>query len=288
MLLSGQVAATHYLSILKEKIASFPSPPGLGVILIGTHAPSHAYVTMKQKACHEVGIIPHLYSFPENCKSEDVLKQIHSLNEDPTIHGILLQLPIPGHLPMRALLEAIVPSKDVDGLHPYNMGKLLLGITDGFIPCTPLGIQKLLNYYQISPQGKHAVIVGRSNIVGKPMASLLMQNHEQANATVTLTHSQTPNISTFTQAADLLIVALGSPFFISKDMVKEGAIVIDVGINRIEDPHHPKGYRLVGDVDFASVEKKCAAITPVPKGVGPMTVAMLLHNTCQGYERSLA
>ena len=283
MILSGKIIADEIQSEIRETIASLPSPPGLAVVLIGDNPSSHAYVTMKRKACLAVGIQPFFHPLPETTSESTLLQLIHTLNDDGTVDGILVQLPLPSHMHTEKIVEAIDPSKDVDGFHPVNLGKLLLGHTGGFIPCTPLGIKILLERSQIDVAGLDVVIVGRSAIVGKPLAALLMQNAKGCNATVTVVHSQTRHLKEHTRRADLVVAAIGSPRFIQEDMIKEGAIVIDVGINREEDPEQPKGYRIVGDVDFNRVEKKCLAITPVPKGVGPMTVAMLLHNTLRSH-----
>lgn len=281
MLLYGTPVAEKIEEDIRRQILTLPTDekPVLAVLLVGSHAPSHTYVQGKKKACAAVGIEARLLTFSDLVKEEELLRWIQTLNEDPSVHGILLQLPLPSHLSSRTLIEAIAPHKDVDGLHPLNVGKLLLGIPDGFAPCTPLGIQRLLAHYHLPIAGKHVVIIGRSAIVGKPLAALLLQNAPYGNATVTVAHSHTAHLADITRTADILVAAIGIPHFVKEEMVTEGAVVIDVGINRIADPAHPKGFRLTGDVDFASVEKKCSAITPVPKGVGPMTIAMLLHNT---------
>lgn len=288
MILSGTLVAEHIEEEICQKILSLPAgpKPALAVVLVGDNSASHTYVNMKKKACLSVGIQATVNHLPASTTEKELLDYIHRLNQDPLIHGILLQLPLPQHLSSQHIIQHIDPLKDVDGLHPLNMGKLLLGITDGFIPCTPLGIQVLLSRYSIETSGKHMVIVGRSQIVGKPLAALFMQNHRHANATVTIAHRHTHDLPSITRTADILVAAVGIPSFITSPMVKEGAIVIDVGINRVEDPSQPKGYRLTGDVDFPALEKKCQAITPVPKGVGPMTVAMLLHNTLLSFERT--
>jgi methylenetetrahydrofolate dehydrogenase (NADP+) / methenyltetrahydrofolate cyclohydrolase len=229
-----------------------------------------------------VGILSFFHHLPETTSEEELLKLISDLNHDKNVDGILVQLPLPSHMNSEKIIEAIDPKKDVDGFHPINIGKLLLGLKGGFVPCTPLGIKILLERYQIPVVGKDVVIVGRSAIVGKPLAALLMQNAPHCNATVTVVHSQTRDLKAHCARADILVAAIGSPRFITADMVKERAVVVDVGISREESDG---GYRLVGDVDFNQVEKKCFAITPVPKGVGPMTVAMLLHNTLLSHQR---
>lgn len=287
MILSGKALADEIQETLKHTIATLPSPPGLAVILMGDDPASHAYVTMKRRACHQVGVQSFYYHLPETTSEADLLNLIAEFNQKAEIDGILVQLPLPSHINEEKIIEAIDPKKDIDGFHPINIGKLLLGADGGFTPCTPLGIKILLERSHISVTGKDVVIVGRSSIVGKPLAALLMQNKPHCNATVTVVHSRTSNIKDHTKRADILIVAVGSPRFIKEDMVKEEAVVVDVGINREVDPHLPKGYRIVGDVDFDRVEKKCQAITPVPKGIGPMTVAMLLQNTLLSYTRKI-
>lgn len=237
-----------------------------------------AYVRMKKKKCQEIGILSKDIELSETVSEEDLLKEIQHLNEDEAVDGILVQLPLPLHIHSQKILEAIDPNKDIDGFHPMNMGKLLLGDNSGFFSCTPYGITILLKRAGIEVQGKHVVIIGRSNIVGKPLAALLMQKREGSNATVTVLHSASENLNEICKSADILIAAMGSPKFVKKEMVKEGAVVIDVGINKLEG-------KLVGDVDFENVAPKCSAITPVPGGVGPMTIATLLSNTLLSYQR---
>jgi methylenetetrahydrofolate dehydrogenase (NADP+) / methenyltetrahydrofolate cyclohydrolase len=285
MILSGKAIAEEIQKEIKDKISLQSLSPGLAVILLGNHPSSLAYISMKRQACASVGIRSSFHHLPETTSENDLLKIITDLNHDSTIDGILVQLPLPRHINHEKIVESIAPQKDVDGFHPYNLGKLLLGFSGGFIPCTPLGIKILLERSNISLVGQHVAILGRSAIVGKPLAALLMQNAPGCNATVTMIHSQSNNIKELTLKADILVAAIGSPRFVKEDMVKEGAVVIDVGINREEDLQMPKGYRIVGDVDFNGVEKKCLAITPVPKGVGPMTVTMLLHNTLLSHQR---
>lgn len=278
MILSGREVADHIQAELKQKIAPLPHPPGLAAILVGDNPSSSTYVNMKRRACAKVGIRFVLHQLDRTIPQEELVDLIQTLNRDSGIDGILVQMPLPPHINPNPIIEAIDPLKDVDGFHPINLGKLMAGLGGGFIPCTPLGIKTLLEYYNITVEGRHVVIVGRSNIVGKPLAALLMQNASGCNATVTVAHSRTPNLAHFTKEADILIAAMGVPRFIKANMIKEGAVVIDVGTTREEES-------LVGDVDFENVEKKCAAITPVPRGVGPMTVAMLLQNTFLSYER---
>ena len=253
-------------------------PPGLAAVLVGDDPASAIYVRNKRRACDEVGMVSDTIVLPADTTTEQVLNTVQQLNDDPRFHGILVQLPLPDQVDELAVIESINPDKDVDGLHPFNVGKLVQGRAD-FIPGTPFGIQQILMRNGHDPAGANVVVCGRSDIVGKPMALLLMQRGEGANATVTVCHTRTKNMAEITRQADILIAAIGRPNVITADMVKEGAVVIDVGINRVDDASRRRGYRLVGDVDFASVSEKAAAITPVPGGVGPMTIAMLLVNT---------
>lgn len=257
--------------------------PGLTVILVGSNSASVTYVTSKQKRCQAVGMVSTLIRLDSAISQADLLCRIDRLNEDPTVDGILVQLPLPPQIDPLLTAVRILPSKDVDGLSPINMGKLVIGDQTGFIPCTPRGIKVLLERSGIEVAGKHVVILGRSNIVGKPLAMLLAQKWAGCNATVTLAHSQTRNLATLTNQADILVAAIGIPEYVGPEMVKEGAVVIDVGMNRVEDLSCDKGYRLCGDVLFDKVKEKCSAITPVPGGVGPLTIAMLLRNTLDSY-----
>jgi methylenetetrahydrofolate dehydrogenase (NADP+)/methenyltetrahydrofolate cyclohydrolase len=252
--------------------------PGLVVILVGDNPASQVYVRSKRKACLDLGWYSDVIHLPADVPQERVEQTIDKLNEDPLVHGILLQLPLPQHLDEQALLQRIRPEKDVDGFHPLNVGKLVLGLPAP-VPCTPLGIQRLLLEEQIPTAGKFAVVVGRSNIVGKPVASLLMRKGPGGDATVCVCHSRSEKLPEIIRQADILIAAVGRPHFIKAGWIKPGATVIDVGINRVDDPDAPRGYRLVGDVDFENAKTIAGAITPVPGGVGPMTIAMLLHNT---------
>lgn len=252
--------------------------PGLAVVLVGEDPASKVYVNMKVKKCHDLGIYSEKHLLDKNASMAEVLELIEKLNNDPAINGILVQSPPPPQIDEDTVVAAIRPDKDVDCFHAENVGKMLIGKDDGFFPCTPHGIMVLLERSGVDPCGKHAVIIGRSNIVGKPMMALLMQKAAGANATVTVVHSRTPDIALYTRQGDIVIAAIGKPEFVTADMVKDGATVIDVGINRVDDPTAKRGYRLVGDVNFAEVSKKAALITPVPGGVGPMTIAMLLHN----------
>lgn len=252
--------------------------PGLAFILVGENPSSQSYVKSKGKACEEVGFYSVTERVPATISESDLLAMVDRFNADPKIHGLLVQLPLPKHIDEQKVIEAISPAKDVDGFHPSNVGKMMIGI-DTFYSCTPYGIVELLKRYGINPSGKHVVVVGRSNIVGKPIANMLMQKREWANAIVTVAHTAAKDLSVYTRQADILIAAVGKPNAITKEMVKPGAVVIDVGINRIEDPAAKNGSRLVGDVDFENVKDIASAITPVPGGVGPMTIAMLLVNT---------
>ena len=252
--------------------------PGLAAVLVGDDPASAIYVRNKRRACDEVGMVSNTILLPTDATNEQVLAQVQALNNDPRFHGILVQLPLPVQVDERLIMESLDPSKDVDGLHPFNVGKLVQGRAD-FVPGTPAGIQQILLRSGHDPAGANVVVCGRSDIVGKPMAILLMQRADGANATVTICHTRTKNMADITRQADILVSAIGSPNVITADMVKEGAVVIDVGINRVDDDSRKSGYRLVGDVNFEEVSEKASAITPVPGGVGPMTIAMLLVNT---------
>ncbi len=252
--------------------------PCLAVVLVGTDPASKAYVGSKVRTCEEVGIKSIKIELDASSTEEEVLEVVDKLNKDATVHGILVQFPLPHHMDQENVVEHIDPAKDVDGLHPENVGKLCIGI-DCLAPCTPSGIPELITRSGIEMSGKHAVVVGRSMLVGKPMMNILVQKGEKANCTVTCCHSGTDHLANYTREADILIAAIGVPEFVTAGMVKEGATVIDVGINRVEDLEHSRGYRLVGDVDFDDVKDVAGAITPVPGGVGPMTVAMLMKNT---------
>lgn len=282
MLLDGKKISTEIQSDIQKKIETFSGrKPGLAFILVGENAASQTYVKAKAKACAAVGIISKTLELPSQISESDLLKQIDHLNKSPDIDGILVQLPLPSHINEDRIASAIDPQKDVDGFHPINMGKTLLGIEGGFLPCTPHGIQVLLRKYNIETAGKHAVILGRSNIVGKPMAAILMQKKAGCNATVTVAHSQSEHLRELMKSADILIAAIGKPHFVTKDLVKPQSVVIDVGINRLSTG------QIVGDVDFHSVSQIASAITPVPGGIGPMTIAMLLQNTLQSFLRTV-
>ena len=252
--------------------------PGLAAVLIGDDPASAIYVRNKGRACDEVGMLHETFLLPADVTQDTVLNLVKSLNEDDRFHGILIQLPLPAQLDEQAVIREMIPSKDVDGIHPFNLGKLVQG-SPSFVPCTPAGIQELLLRNGYDPSGRHMVICGRSNIVGKPLASLMIQRNHGSNATVTVCHTSTRDLSVLTRQADILVAAVGRAGFITGDMVSKDVIVIDVGINRTEDPTYRRGYRLEGDCDFESVSRKAEAITPVPGGVGPMTIAMLLVNT---------
>ena len=259
--------------------------PGLVVILVGEDPASQSYVTSKKKTCLKMGWHSELIEMPATARLEEVAAEIDRLNADEKVHGILLQLPLPGDLDEQALLERIDPAKDVDGFHPTNFGRLALGLPS-FIPCTPKGVVELLKRTGVNPRGKRLVVAGRSNIVGKPLALLMARKGEGYDATVTVVHSRTPDMPEVCREADILIAAIGRAEMITTDYVKPGAVVIDVGVNRVDDPSHPKGYRLTGDVDFEHVKEVASAISPVPGGVGPMTIAMLMTNTLESAKRA--
>ena len=257
--------------------------PHLAAVLVGYDGASLTYVGSKVKACEQVGFASTLVKLPADISEEKLLQEIAKLNANPEIDGYIVQLPLPKHINEQKILLAIDPTKDVDGFHPANFGRMALDM-EAFIPATPFGIMELLKRYKVPTQGKHVVVVGRSHIVGRPISILLSQKGAQGNATVTLTHSHTPNLADLTRQADIVVMALGIPEFLKGDMVKEGVTVIDVGITRLKDDSIPKGYRIVGDVAFNEVKEKASYITPVPGGVGPMTIAMLLKNTLLAYK----
>lgn len=258
-------------------------PPALAFILVGDNPASQSFIKMKKKKCREVGILSIDRELSKTVSEAHLIKEIEQLNDDSDVDGILVQLPLPAHLNTEKIVRYIDPNKDVDGFHPLNFGKLFLGEQDAFFPCTPHGIQIMLAHSNINTEGKHVVIVGRSNLVGKPLAGLLMQKRAHANATVTLAHSKSEHLHEICRSADILVAAIGRAHFIVPEMVKEGAVVVDVGINRIVDKE--KKSHIVGDVDFDRVAPKCSFITPVPGGVGPMTIAMLLSNTLLSYQK---
>jgi len=261
--------------------------PGLTAVLVGDDPASAVYVASKEKACKAAGMNGESIRLPAATSEADLLKLIDKLNADPAVHGILVQMPLPKHIDSQKVIRRLAPRKDVDGFHPMNVGKLFTGDIDGFAPCTPAGVQVMLAEAGVETAGKHAVILGRSNIVGKPMAALLIQSGKGADCTVTICHSKTKNLAEETRRADILIAAIGRPEMVTAAMVKPGAVVIDVGINRVDDPSTPKGYRIVGDVNFAEVSKVASLISPVPGGVGRMTIAMLLANTVRAARLTL-
>jgi methylenetetrahydrofolate dehydrogenase (NADP+)/methenyltetrahydrofolate cyclohydrolase len=278
MLIDGKKIAGEIQATIAQKVSAIGGrKPGLAFILVGENPASQSYVRSKKKACASAGIVSTMIELPASVSASDLIKHIDQLNRNPEVDGILVQLPLPPHIDEKIITAAINPAKDVDGFHPINVGKMLLGDEDGFLPCTPLGIKVVLQRCHIPVEGKHVVILGRSNIVGKPLAAILMQKKPGCNATVTVAHSQSENLHTLTRSADILVAAIGRPLYVKKEMVKPGATVIDVGINRLPDG------RLVGDVDFAAVSEVAGHITPVPGGIGPMTIAMLLQNTLSSF-----
>jgi methylenetetrahydrofolate dehydrogenase (NADP+)/methenyltetrahydrofolate cyclohydrolase len=286
-IIDGKKIAQQMREELKKEVEHLKAKgivPGLGVVLVGQDPASQSYVRSKERACEKIGIYSDDNRLPAETTQNELLKLIAKMNEDHKIDGILVQLPLPEQIDEQAVLLAIDPNKDVDGFHPVNIGKMVAG-QKAFLPCTPHGIIQLLIQSGVTIEGSHVVIVGRSNIVGKPLANLLIQKAPNRNATVTVCHTRTKNISEQTRQADILIAAAGKPDTITDDMIKDGAVVIDVGVNRVEDPSKEKGYRLVGDVDFESVKEKAGLITPVPGGVGPMTITMLLYNTVESAKR---
>lgn len=282
-IIDGNQVAQQLRAELKTEVEALRKKnimPGLGVILVGDDPASKSYVTAKEKACAEIGLYSDDNRLPATTPQRELITLIQKMNNDPKIHGILVQLPLPKGLNEHEVLMTIDPLKDVDGFHPVNIGKMVIG-EKSFLPCTPHGVVQLLVRSGVKIAGSHVVVVGRSNIVGKPLAIMLLQKKENANATVTVCHTGTPDLGYFTRQADIVVAAAGRPKTITADMIKDGAVVIDVGVNRVEDPSAKKGYRLVGDVDFDAVSKKASMITPVPGGVGPMTITMLLYNTVQ-------
>jgi methylenetetrahydrofolate dehydrogenase (NADP+)/methenyltetrahydrofolate cyclohydrolase len=281
-LIDGKVVSARVIDELSDKVALLKkmhdTVPGLAVVIVGDDPASQVYVRNKVKRAAETGMYSEKHELPADTPQETVLECVRKLNNDPAIHGILVQSPTPKHIDERAVISTVDPSKDVDCFHPFNVGRMLIGDEDGFVPCTPQGIMVLLQSYHIPTAGKHAVVIGRSNIVGKPMAVLLSRKSPTADCTVTLCHSRTQDLAGICAQADIIVAAIGRPGTVTADMVKDGAVVIDVGMNRIDDPSRKSGYRLVGDVDFDAVAPKTSFITPVPGGVGPMTIAMLLTN----------
>jgi methylenetetrahydrofolate dehydrogenase (NADP+) / methenyltetrahydrofolate cyclohydrolase len=277
------LAQTIRAEVAKDvaRLAAAGRTPGLAAVLVGEDPASAVYVRSKGKACEEAGMHSVTIRMPATATEDELLETVDRLNADAQIHGILVQLPLPKHINSEKVLRRIDPAKDVDGFHPVNVGKLVIGDKTAFRPATPYGVQQMLIRSGIETKGAHAVIVGRSNIVGRPMANLLIQQGPGGDATVTVCHSRTRDLPSVTRSADILIAAIGKPEFVTADMVRPGAVVIDVGINRVDDPSKPRGYRLAGDVAYEPVSRLASAITPVPGGVGPMTIAMLLQNTLQ-------
>ncbi len=289
--ISGKAIAEEIRSELAEEVARLTGEgltPGLATVLVGEDPASHVYVGMKNRTAGKLGIHSRQITLPAETSEAELLGVIAGLNADPEIHGILVQLPLPDQIDENKVLMAISPDKDVDGFHPTNVGKLATDSPGVLAPCTPQGVIEMLVRSGVDPNGKHAVVVGRSNIVGRPMASLLLRKGRGGNATVTVAHSRTPDLGSVTRTADILVVAIGRPGTITPDMVKPGAVVIDVGTNRVDDASRERGYRIVGDVDFDGVKEVAGAISPVPGGVGPMTITLLMNNTVEAAKRSRA
>jgi methylenetetrahydrofolate dehydrogenase (NADP+)/methenyltetrahydrofolate cyclohydrolase len=289
-LIDGRAIAEKVYVDLHREIAELKEKgvtPGLAVVLVGDDPASRAYVRSKDKMCRELGLHSLKLELPASTTQTELLNRVEELNNDSNIHGILVQSPPPAHIDEAAIVRALDPRKDVDGFHPENVAKLVLDDPSGFVPCTPLGVQRLIIESKININGAHVVVLGRSMIVGKPLALLLMQKNANANATVTVVHSRSRDLAEITRSADIIVAAIGRAGFVKADHVREGAVVIDVGINRVDDAATERGYRLVGDVAFDEVSKKASAITPVPGGVGPMTIAMLMSNTVKAARQSL-
>jgi methylenetetrahydrofolate dehydrogenase (NADP+)/methenyltetrahydrofolate cyclohydrolase len=283
--LRGDAVRDQVFEDLRARIATARRPPGLAVVLVGDDPASHVYVRHKEKGCETVGFVHTTFRLPAETPQPELLELISGLNADATIDGILIQLPLPRHLDTDRILSAVEPAKDVDGFHPMNLGRLAAGKPTS-VPCTPKGILRLLQHYGIGLRGREVAIVGRSVIVGRPLALLMSLKRDDANATVTLCHSGTRDLAAVTRRAEIVVAAMGAPCALGRAHLAPGAIVVDVGINRVDDPHAKRGYRLVGDVDAAAVEGHVAALTPVPRGVGPMTIAMLLENTYEAMVRA--
>jgi len=287
-IIDGKQVAESIRAELKEEVARLKAKgivPGLAVVLVGEDPASVSYVTAKERTCEELGIYSDENRLPADTSQEELMALVRRLNGDPKINGILVQLPLPSHLNEAEVLMAIDPNKDVDGFHPTNVGKMVVG-EKSFLPCTPHGVIQLLLRSGVTLQGAHTVIVGRSNIVGKPLMNMLIQKNPTGNATVTVCHTRTKDVGYHTRQADIVVAAAGKPNTITADMVREGVVVIDVGVNRIEDATKKSGFRLVGDVDFEAVKEKASFITPVPGGVGPMTISMLMYNTVESAKRA--
>lgn len=283
-LISGQIKAEIAQEVKSTMLDAGKNTPHLAAVLVGDDPASQSYVASKERACKEVGFISSIYKYDADISERKLLEVVDFLNEDPEVDGFIVQLPLPKHINENRIIERIRPSKDVDGFHPVNVGRMMLNIP-GFLPATPAGIMTLLERYNIETQGKHCVVVGRSNIVGSPVSVLMSRKKQPGNCTVTLCHSHTPDIAAITSTADILIVAIGKPHFITAEMVKEGAVVIDVGIHKIPSEETKSGFRTIGDVKFDEVSKKCSYITPVPGGVGLMTVVSLLQNTLKAAKK---
>ncbi len=286
-ILDGKAIAQDIRAELKARVSELKEKnivPGLGVLLVGEDPASRSYVTAKERACEETGLYSREVKLPATAAHDEILEVVHAFNADDQIDGILVQLPLPDSAMEESVIEAIDPDKDVDGFHPMNVGRMMMGLP-AFLPCTPHGILQILKRSGIETSGAHVVVIGRSNIVGRPLVNLLSQKNELGNATVTMCHTRTKNMAEFTRQADIVVAAAGRPNTLTADMIKEGAVVIDVGVNRVEDETKKRGYRLCGDVDFDAVAEKASAITPVPGGVGPMTITMLLANTVESAVR---
>lgn len=286
-IMDGKTIAASVRSEIAARVESLRTrgvTPGLGVVLVGNNPASRSYVSAKEKACEEAGIYSREITLPATARREEILDSVRRLNDDAAIDGILVQLPLPDSSIEQEVIETILPEKDVDGFHPQNVGRMMLGLP-AFLPCTPHGVVEMLVRSDIPIAGAHVVIVGRSNIVGRPLANMLTQKNKRANATVTLCHTGTKDVGYFTRQADIVVAAAGRPNTITADMVREGSVVVDVGVNRIPDTTKKSGFRLVGDADYEGLLPKVSAITPVPGGVGPMTITMLLHNTVQSAGR---
>ena len=288
-IIDGKEVAKVVRKSLKPRIAALAEKgivPGLATVLVGVDPASATYVRSKIRACEKLGLYSETVKRDADLTQQELIEIVESLNANDKIHGILVQSPVPAQIDELAVTLSIAPEKDVDGFHPHNVGMMLIG-KGGLLPCTPHGIIRLLSYYKIDPAGKEVVVVGRSNIVGKPVAAMLMQKSEMGNATVTVAHSRSNNLAEITRRADIIIAATGRPSTITAEMVKDGVVIIDVGVNRVDDPDSEKGYKLVGDVDFDRCREKASYITPVPGGVGPMTIAMLMSNTVTAAENTL-
>jgi methylenetetrahydrofolate dehydrogenase (NADP+)/methenyltetrahydrofolate cyclohydrolase len=284
-LISEQIK-TEIANEVRQMLSRGENPPHLAAVLVGDDPASQTYVASKEKSCKEVGFTSSIYKYPANITQEELLKVVDFLNNDDEIDGFIVQLPLPEHINVNVIIEAINPKKDVDGFHPVNAGRMLTGLPS-YLPATPYGIMQMLEKSNIDTVGKHCVVLGRSNIVGTPISILMSRNNNYANSTVTICHSKSQNLKEITQQADILIAAIGKPNFVTADMVKEGAVVIDVGIHRIPSNETKSGFKLTGDVDFAEVSKKCSYITPVPGGVGLMTIVALLSNTLKAAKKEI-